>query len=179
MSDNPTEGADWCAWVDAYGARLMLYARQQTRTETDAEDVMQDALLQLVRAVESGRYVGEPRGWLPYVLAAIRHRAMDLGRRRQTRLKYEQLNHEAQVESTVNPWLHNAHDDDVYRLHVERILQRMSREYAEVLMLKIWEGLTFTQIAEVTGENVSTINSRYRRALERFRMALANDPLPD
>ena len=50
-SGSPT---DWGAWLDANGARLLLYARQQTPTSADAEDVLQDALLQLVRTVECG-----------------------------------------------------------------------------------------------------------------------------
>ncbi|MBQ8900891.1 MAG: sigma-70 region 4 domain-containing protein [Akkermansia sp.] len=46
-------------------------------------------------------------------------------------------------------------------------------------MLKIWEGLTFQQIARVTGENMNTVNSRYRRALCDFRERLDSNPMPE
>ena len=68
---------DWGAWLDANGARLLLYARQQTPTCADAEDVLQDALLQLVRTVECGEFHGGQEQWLAYTLTAIRHLAAD------------------------------------------------------------------------------------------------------
>lgn len=175
----PGTPPDWSAWLEAYGPRLMLYARQQTRCEADAEDVMQEAVLQLVRAVESGKFEGVVQQYFSYALAAIRHRAMDVSRRRKTRLKYELLNNDLQAEHDNNPWLCCEHDNDVYRRHVERILRRMPAEQAELLLLKIWEELTLQQIAEVTGDALSTINSRYRRALTRFREELEQDPLPE
>ncbi len=173
------EPVDWSAWLDANGARLMLYARQQTRSMSDAEDVMQEAMVQLVRTVESGRFEGEPAQYLSYALTAIRHRAADVWRRQQARLKYEHINHNRCTDNEDDPWLHSLHDNDLYRRHVERILRRMPEDYAEILLLKIWEELTFHQIAEVTGEGLSTVNSRYRRALIRFREELAQDPLPE
>ena len=66
MKREPTDAAagcrqgdapDWAAWLDAHGARLLLYARQQTRTEADAEDLLQTALVQLVRTVEGGKII--------------------------------------------------------------------------------------------------------------------------
>ncbi|MBQ3217810.1 MAG: sigma-70 family RNA polymerase sigma factor [Akkermansia sp.] len=170
---------DWSAWLDEYGPRLMLYARQQTHSLADAEDVMQEAVVQLVRVVESGRFEGGVEQYASYVLSAIRHRAADVGRRRKARYKYEQMDADSRDAVQENPWLHSEHDDDLYRRHVERILRRMPADYAEILLLKLWEDLTHQQIAEVTGEAVSTVYARYRRALERFREELAEDPLPE
>ena len=39
------DGDTWTQWLREFGPRLMLYARQQTRSEADAEDVLQNALL--------------------------------------------------------------------------------------------------------------------------------------
>ncbi len=187
MTNDPTEWeqglpdipTDWSSWLDEYGPRLMLYARQQTRSMADAEDVMQDAVVQLVKVVESGRFEGSASQYVPYVLSAIRHRAADVGRRHKARYKYEQMDVEALAAGEENPWLHSEHDDDLYRRHVERILRRMPEEYVEILLLKMWENLTHHQIAAVTGEAVSTVYARYRRALARFREELAEDPLPE
>lgn len=170
---------DWAAWLDRHGARLMLYARQQTRSEADAEDVLQEALVQLVRAVERRTFEGGEPQLLAYALTAIRHRATDVARRSMVRRRYERANGEIQAAEQENPWMSSALDDDVYRAHVEGILKRIPEDFAEVLILKIWEGLTFVQIAAVTGEHVSTVNTRYRRALARFRAELVETPLPE
>ena len=95
---------------------------------------MQEAVLQLVRTVESGKFEGVVQQYFSYALAAIRHRAMDVSRRRKTRLKYELLNNDLQAEHDNNPWLCCEHDNDVYRRHVECILRRMPAEQAELLL---------------------------------------------
>lgn len=168
---------DWDSWLDTNGARLFLYARQQTHSRADAEDVLQDALLQLVRTVESGDFRGERSQWLAYTLSAIRHLAADDARRRLTRRNYE-LN-ALPEPAEDNPWLRCELDDELHRRHVECVLQTLPAEYVEVLILRIWEGLSFREMAQVTGENQNTVNTRYRRALDLFREKLNSNPLPE
>ncbi len=171
---------DWAAWLDDYGARLLLYARQQTRSEADAEDVMQEALVQLVRAVEGGDFRGGEAQWYTYALTAIRHRAMDAGRRAQVRRNYA----EAQKDSgegicEETPWLSCGADDEYLRRQVEKLLRTLSPEFAEVVVLKIWDGLTFQQIADNTGVPLPTVCSRYRYALKKMREELDMNPIAE
>ena len=168
---------DWDAWLHANSPRLMLYARQQTRTEQDAEDVLQEALVQLVYAVELGELRGGQEQWLPWVVSAIRHLATDAARRQATRLSYEQNADTPNEEH--NPWLRSALDDEMRRRHVESVLRTLPPDYAEVLILRIWEELSFRQIAEVVGDKLHTVTSRYRRAIGILREKLAANPIPE
>ena len=45
-------------------------------------------------------------------------------------------------------------------------------EQAEIVTLKIWSGLTFAQIAELTSAPAGTVASRYRYALAQLRRIL-------
>ncbi|MBR5893978.1 MAG: sigma-70 family RNA polymerase sigma factor [Akkermansia sp.] len=168
---------DWEPWLHANCPRLMLYARQQTRSQEDAEDVLQEALVQLVNTVESGDFQGGKEQWVAYAISAIRNLATDSIRRTTTRRTYEQSVVPSKTEE--NPWLRCLHDDELRRRHVETVLRSMQDDYAEVLILRIWEELTFQQIADVTGDNLFTITSRYRRALKIFRDKLAVNPIPE
>ncbi|MBQ4614497.1 MAG: sigma-70 family RNA polymerase sigma factor [Akkermansia sp.] len=171
---------NWESWLDDHGSRLLLYARQQTRSEADAEDVLQDALVQLVRAVESGDFRGNEGQWYSYALTAIRHRAMDAGRRAQVRRNYAEAqkdNGEGICEET--PWLSSGADDEYLRRQVEKLLRKLPPEFAEVVVLKIWDGLTFQQIADTTGVPMPTVCSRYRYALKKMREVLETTPIED
>ena len=168
---------DWEPWLHANCPRLMLYARQQTRSQEDAEDVLQEALVQLANTVESGDFQGGKEQWVAYAISAIRNLATDSIRRTTTRRTYEQSVVPSKTEE--NPWLRCLHDDELRRRHVETVLRSMQDDYAEVLILRIWEELTFQQIADVTGDNLFTITSRYRRALKIFRDKLAVNPIPE
>ncbi len=55
----------WSDWLALHGSRMLLFARQQTRTAEDAEDVLQDALVKLARKVEEGTFDGGQESWKP------------------------------------------------------------------------------------------------------------------
>ena len=174
------EPVDWALWLDAYGSRLLLYARQQCRTESDAEDVMQEALMQLVRVVESGEFKGVAEQWPSYVYTAIRHLAMDRGRKEEVRRGYEEKVKASMEESSDDaPWLTSAADDEYLRGRIEALLRNIPQEFAEVIILKIWGEQTFQQIADATGTPLSTITSRYRYGLQAMRRELEENPIDD
>lgn len=179
---SPREAAaariDWSAWLAEYGSQLLLYARQQCRSEADAEDVLQEALVQLVHAVEGGSFTGRQEQWRAYAYTAIRHLAMDRGRREQVRRNYATSQQETLSEGVEEtPWLSSAADDDYMRGRLESMLRKLPAEFAEVVVLHIWGEHTFQQIAEMTDTKLATVTSRYRYALQMMRKELAINPI--
>ena len=169
---------DWSAWLAEYGPRLLLFARQQCRREADAEDVLQDALVQLVHAVEGGSFSGSETQWSAYVHTAIRHLAMDRGRREQVRQNYAAAQQETLREGVEEtPWLSCAADDEYLRSRLEKLLRKLPEEFSEVVVMHIWSGFTFQQIADMLGAKLSTVTSRYRYALQALRKELESNPI--
>lgn len=169
---------DWSVWLAENGAQLLLYARQQCRSEADAEDVLQEALVQLVHVVEGGSFTGTQEQWRAYAYSAIRHLAMDRGRREQVRRNYVVSQQEGMQEGEAEtPWLRCAADDEYLRKKFEKLLHSLAPEFAEVVVLHIWGEHTFQQIADMTGNKLSTITSRYRYALKSMRKELESDPI--
>ncbi len=172
------ERVDWAAWLKEFGPRLFLYARQQARSEADAEDIMQEALVQLVRAVEGGSFNGERSKWPSYVYTAIRHLAMDRGRREEAQSRnLQRFRDGMEAEEYPEPWLQSSHDDEQLRLQMEALLRTLPGEFAEVVVLRIWGEHTFQQIADMTFTNLSTVTSRYRYAMQALRKKLTDTPL--
>ncbi len=173
-----SERVDWAAWLKEFGPRLFLYARQQARVEADAEDIMQEALVQLVRAVESGSFRGERSKWSCYVYTAIRHLAMDRGRREDAlRSNLQRYREGMEVADYPEPWLQSSADDEHLRQQMETLLRALPAEFAEVVVLRIWGEYTFQQIADMTFTNLSTVTSRYRYAMQALRKKLSEHPL--
>lgn len=157
--------ASWKDWFQLHGPKLLLCARQWTRSRADAEDVVQDAF---VRFWRRQRHIpGEP---VALLLTSIRRAACDLARRdsrraaREERLEPNGGADESLFEASL--------DDDDRRRAIEAALQRLPAEQREVLVLKIWGELTFVQIAEKLGVPLNTAASRYRYALGALRQEL-------
>jgi RNA polymerase sigma-70 factor (ECF subfamily) len=148
---------EWRSWLRSCGPRFLLYARQQTRTESDAEDVLQDAL------VESWKRAG---GMPPdaLVFSTIRRRAIDLARSSDRRSARE-----GEAGAPAEEWF----SPDVEERETQRLLEEAVKSlqpiYREVVTLKVWGGLTFQEIAEATGVPLNTAASRYRYALDGLR----------
>jgi len=66
------EELSWRSWLNEHGSKLLLFARQQTRSLADAEDVLQDSLVKLSRKINEGVFDGGQAAWLPYLYTTIR-----------------------------------------------------------------------------------------------------------
>ena len=86
----PTPPLSWRAWLEEHGGKLLLFARQQTRSDQDAEDILQEALVKLSKKNASGEFQGGQEAWLPYLYTQLRREAIDLGRKKDRRDRREQ-----------------------------------------------------------------------------------------
>lgn len=151
----------WESWLEENGERFFLYARQQTRTECDAKDVFQEALTEAWHKAD---------GEIPdraMVIATIRRRAIDLGRSTDRRACREQAFHEK-----APPWFEADYSTADTGDYLAAAIQDLPGDLREVLILRIWEDMSFPAIAQLTGVPTNTANSRYRYALERLRGCL-------
>jgi RNA polymerase sigma-70 factor (ECF subfamily) len=63
-------------------------------------------------------------------------------------------------------------DRPVERLAIEQAMRALPAEQREVVHLKVFEGWTFQEIADIGGESINTVASRYRYAMEKMRHVL-------
>jgi len=158
-SDDSTN-SDWETWVANHAGRFLLYARQVSRCEADAYDLVQEAI------VESwGR---QPDGRPPpiaLVYATIRRRAIDLARSEDRR------NHrESRVAEDTNfVWFDSGVEDRERDKLLQNAMSSLLDIYREVVVLKVWGELTFAEIAEALDIPANTAASRYRYGLEELR----------
>jgi RNA polymerase sigma-70 factor (ECF subfamily) len=162
---------DWQPWFEANAPALVLFARQWTASHADAEDVVQDAF---VRFWRDGRHRAEdPKA---YLFSCVKRAALDHRRGRLRRDRREGQAAAARRES--EPLFASDLERDEWRQGVEAAVARLPAPQREVLVLKIWAGLTFPQIAAVVEVGPNTAASRYRYALEALRRQLAEEAVP-
>ena len=167
----------WRDWLAENGPRLILFARQQTRSAEDAQDIVQDALVKLVEKLDAGEFVGGQEAWIPYLFTAIRRLAIDLGRRDDRRRRREDVVGE-EVESdqkeSFHPWFESESSDDETRQLLEAGLKELPPKFAEVVVMKIWGERTFAEIGEALDISPNTAASRYRYGLEALKKKLSS-----
>ncbi len=169
--------SDWGAWLATNGPKMLLFARQQTRSHQDAEDVLQDAMVKLIEKIRNHEFIGGPEAWQPYLYTAIRRLAIDLSRRDDRRKRREDTvgtdDGEANQEA-FHPWFESDSSDDETRLQLEEKLKELPEKFSEVVIMKIWGERTFSEIGETLGISQNTAASRYRYGLEALKRSLGS-----
>jgi len=154
---------DWLKMYQEHADSLYLFARRQLNGSGDAEDVLHDVFLSAWEQIQEGRDI-QP-SWL---YSRIRFRSIDLVRRDKRRRKRESDFVEGHTEALFDASV--AKQDDV--MHLQAALALLPPEQEEVLIMKLWGGLTYEQIGEITQTSANTAASRYRYGLEALKKEL-------
>lgn len=163
-------------WLEEHGAKLLLFARQQTRSLADAEDVLQEALVKLARKVEEGTFLGGEGGWLPFLYTQIRRESIDLGRKDDRRRKREEtvMKDARSLGRDIDmPMFEMNESQDEVRQILVKGLENLPQKFSEVINMKLWGERTFAEIGESLGISLNTAASRYRYGIEALRKQLA------
>ena len=118
---DPTQ---WKDWFEKEGSRLLLYARQQTRTESDAEDVLQDAFIRMWNTAKKEPTLGLPN--LPFAFTSIRRCAIDLARKNQRRTHREEIAFEDRDDVQ---WFGSDLEDRERNADLERAIKKLPSKY--------------------------------------------------
>jgi RNA polymerase sigma factor (sigma-70 family) len=148
---------DFARLLDTHGPPLLLYARQWCATP---EDIVQDAFLKLVALRQP------PREVVPWLYRVVRNGAIDAlrtARRRQRR--------ESAAARPVR-WFVEAEVDGLDAASAVAALERLAAEQREVIVARLWGGLSFEQIAELAGCSPSTAFRRYSAGIDALRQEM-------
>jgi len=159
-TDGTSGTSEWDEWLNQHGPKFLLFARQQTRFEVDAQDLVQEAVVECWRRQAIG---APPAAGL--VFQTIRRRAIDLGRSEDRRAVREAT---AAGESPAD-WFDASLEERERNQLIQNAMNRLPDIYREVLTLKVWGELTFAEIAEVLEISANTAASRYRYGLAELR----------
>jgi RNA polymerase sigma-70 factor (ECF subfamily) len=148
----------WCeALYQQKAAELLLYGRALGLSHGEAEDVLQETFLALLRRKDA------PSKASHYCVRSYRNHALNYRRSLWRRLTRE-------LES--RRWFEVSAQQTRAEAEAMRRLATLPGEQREVVVLKIWHGHTFEEIGELTGISPNTAAGRYRYAMEKLKRSL-------
>ena len=160
-------GAEWRDWLDQNASRLLAYARARCASAEEAEDLLQEALIKLWNYQEERDF--RPPD-LPLAFSVMRFLGLDHNRRKGRR---ERRNHKIiEFQKGQDHWLDPAVEDEEEAALLRDQVESLPDKLREVLVLKLWGGLTFAEIGELLSISHNTAASRYRYALEQLQKEL-------
>ncbi|MGA3268420.1 MAG: sigma-70 family RNA polymerase sigma factor [Verrucomicrobiota bacterium] len=148
---------------DEHAQALYAFLLNLTRDDADTRDLLQEIFVKLARDEKLLSNVRHERAFL---IRLAHNAAIDLIRRRGTRERTRD-NFAAEFSSPFAPA--SDPDEETFRANLSAALAELPPDQCAVVHLKLWEGLTFEQIAAALELSPNTAASRYRYGIDKLR----------
>jgi len=149
---------------DSYHRYLYVLACRYLMSDSYAEDAVQYTFMRLWEGRETFDYKAGIKNLLftilkNYVLNEIRHNNLVI----QKNYELAQFNDEIETD-----FLHNLEDAD-FKKHLYKLIKQLPPQKREVCLLKIQQGLTNHEVAEIMNISIHTVKSHYTQVIKLLR----------
>ena len=155
-----------------HGRRLKAMIDSVVHEEAEADDVLQEILLQIWK--EADHYspeAGKPLGW---IVTIARRRAIDRVRRRQAYSRARERYEKGLRSERHNP-RREAYDPFVLndlRRFLQKCMRALPRFQREAVELAFFKGLSHSEIAVATHAPLGTVKTRLELGLQKLTQAI-------
>jgi RNA polymerase sigma factor (sigma-70 family) len=161
--------------VREYGNRLFGFIRGRVNSDEDAEDILQEVWYQFTNT-SATQTIEQVSGWL---YAVARNKITDRYRKKQPSLIDDLVSLDEEGEMSLGVLLFAENEDPAFaqirELFWEELtaaLQELPEKQRQVFVWNELEDQTLQEIADREGENLKTIISRKRYAVQHLRKRL-------
>lgn len=148
--------------LDTHGPALVLYAQQWMPHSTiGPEDVVQEAFVKLMQQQPV------PKNTVGWLYRVVRNQAISAARSTTRRIK-----HEKNAATQTSAWFTNEAGGFLDTSEAANALQNIPLELREVIVLRLWAGRSFEEIANLIEKSISTAHRRYESGLVELRKHL-------
>lgn len=155
---------------DHFAPRLKSYLMRQGCSDTEAEEVTQDAMMTLWH--KAHLFDPQKSSLSTWLFRVARNRRIDLQRRDRSKL-LDGEDPSLQPPSPEEPGA--VMDADQREIRIRDALATLPEEQLQMIQLSFFQNFSHGQIAEETGLPLGTVKSRIRLAFNRLRKLIEDD----
>jgi RNA polymerase sigma factor (sigma-70 family) len=144
--------------LDDHLAALELYAAQWINAP---EDCVQEAFVELARRSTV------PERIVPWLYRVVRNHAISMARSAGRRRRHEQA-----AAAAAQTWFVPSRTGEIDAAAATEALRELPMRHREVIVARIWGGLTLAEVAQVVGVSVSTAHRRFEAGMKTLRKRL-------
>lgn len=144
--------------------KLYLAAFRFLKRQDEAEDAVQEVFMRLWnKREELDRY----NSLEALAIASVKNYCIDILRRKKLMVVEDNENHKGVIDNGPSPA--EALENSEVSVILNDIIQRLPDLYRDVIRMKDIDGLSYEEIVEITGQNISTLRVNLSRARKMIR----------
>ncbi len=139
-----------------YGKMIYSVGYQIVNNVSDADDVMQEVMLNIVKYAHTYRSGTNPKAW---IMSIVRSTALAIVKKRINAVPIDDVDYTITSDSEAIDEMLAARD----------AMNKLDEEERTILNLKLHVGLSHREISSVMGINLFAVQKKYQRALAKFK----------
>ena len=156
--------------INRHQKKIFSYILMSVKNRELAEDIFQDTFIKVINTLKSDNYKEEGK-FLQWVMRIANNLKIDYYRKVQ-RMPVFESNSDFNIFDVLNgtdPSIEQKIITEQIYSDVKNLVQYLPEEQREVLEMRIYDDVSFKDIAEITGVSINTALGRMRYALINLR----------
>ena len=164
------EGA-FASLLARHEKKVYQYILSKVKDESLADDLFQDVFIKVINTLKLGRYTEEGK-FIHWVLRISHNYVIDHFRKTNrvalVSETYDQKSIFSCIKASVPSWESHVIGEQT-EIDLKKLISMLPEEQKQVLQMRIYEDLSFREIAEITSVSINTALGRMRYALINLR----------
>lgn len=156
--------------INRHSQRVYSFIYSKVMDRDVCEDIFQDTFIKVIKTLKRGNYNEEGK-FLPWVMRISQNLVIDHFRKNVRMPKFEG-NDDFNIFSVISdPGLNVERQmiKDQVDCDVRKLIEELPQDQKEVLMMRMYQDMSFKEIADLTGVSINTALGRMRYAIINMR----------
>ena len=159
--------------INRHNQRITSFIYSKVLDRDITEDIFQDTFIKVIKTLKRGKYSEEGK-FLPWVMRIAHNLVIDHFRKNSRMPKFDNAG-EFSIFSVLSDSSLNAEKSmikDQVESDVRRVIEELPEDQKQVLLMRMYQDMSFKEISERTGVSINTALGRMRYALINMRKVI-------
>jgi RNA polymerase sigma factor (sigma-70 family) len=164
--------------IKRHQQRLFSFIYSKVKNRDITEDIFQDTFIKVIRTLKKGNYNEEGK-FLPWVMRISHNLVIDYFRKSNRMPKFRNTD-DFDIFSVLGDDVLNAEKKIIKeQIHadVRELINELPEEQKQVLVMRMYNDMSFNEISENTGVSINTALGRMRYALINLRKLIEKNKI--
>lgn len=159
--------------IKRHESRIYGFIYSKIADRDTSNDIFQDTFIKVIKTLKSKSYNEEGK-FLPWVMRIAHNLIIDHFRKNKKMPLFRETDEFSifSVMSDDSPSIENKIISEQVEFDIKRLIDELPNDQKEVLMMRMYQDMSFKEISEITGVSINTSLGRMRYALMNLRKVI-------
>ena len=159
--------------IKRHESRIYGFIYSKISDRDISNDIFQDTFIKVIKTLKSNSYNEEGK-FLPWVMRIAHNLIIDHFRKNKKMPLFRETEEFSifSIMSDDSPTIENKMISDQVEIDIKKLIEELPQDQKEVLVMRMYQDMSFKEISEITGVSINTSLGRMRYALMNLRKVI-------